>query len=178
MIAGSPEKSELPAERHVPKTVLCRVKEAWITSGIATRAKRLRWIPVEHVADSDRNLGVAQHPFFVAAESGRQQLWLRSLDKSEAQPLAGTEGAVSPFWSADSRWIGYFASGKLNRIDSNGGPPQPLANASGPSFGPRYFRRCWLQAARLIKQQNMVSRDGRFLITSRLKSPPRPSLSS
>src|SRR5215467_528527 len=76
-----------------------------------------------------------RHIVFVASESGRQQLWLRSLDKSEAQPLPGTEGAASPFWSADSRWIGYFASGKLNRIDSNGGPPQALANASGPSYG-------------------------------------------
>jgi len=76
-----------------------------------------------------------RHIVFVASGSGRQQLWLRSLDKSEAQPLAGTEGAASPFWSADSRWIGYFASGKLNRIDSNGGPPQALTNASGPFYG-------------------------------------------
>ena len=57
------------------------------------------------------------------------RLWLRRLDKTEALPLAGTEGAVAPFWSPDSRSIGFNASNKLNRIDIGGGPPQALADA-------------------------------------------------
>jgi len=66
---------------------------------------------------------------FVASGNGPQRLWLRALDRTDAQPLEGTEGAELPFWSADSRSIGFFASGRLNRIDLGGGPAQALANA-------------------------------------------------
>lgn len=66
---------------------------------------------------------------FVASGNGPQRPWLRALDKTEAQPMAGTEGAGYPFWSADSRSIGCTAIGKLKRIDIAGGPPQTLANA-------------------------------------------------
>ena len=66
---------------------------------------------------------------FVASGDGPQRLWLRPLSKTDAQPLSGTEGAEYPFWSPDNRSIGFFASGKLYRIDIGGGPPQALANA-------------------------------------------------
>ena len=58
--------------------------------------------------------------------------------------MAGTEGADVPFWSADSRSIGFFAPGKLKRIDIAGGPPQVLANTSGPAVvhGTRMARSC------------------------------------
>jgi Tol biopolymer transport system component len=65
---------------------------------------------------------------FVASGDGPQRLWLRALDKTEAQPLAGTEGADNPFWSADSRSIAFSATGKLKRIDIAGSAPQVLAN--------------------------------------------------
>jgi serine/threonine protein kinase/Tol biopolymer transport system component len=65
---------------------------------------------------------------FVASGDGPQRLWLRPLDKTEAQPLVGTEGADSPFWSADSRSIGFTAAGKLQRIDIAGGTPQVLTS--------------------------------------------------
>ena len=65
---------------------------------------------------------------FVAAASGaRPTLWLRSLDAVMAQSLPGTEGAESPFWSPDQRWIGYFADGKLQKIPASGGPSQLIA---------------------------------------------------
>jgi serine/threonine protein kinase/Tol biopolymer transport system component len=66
---------------------------------------------------------------FVASGDGPQRLWLRAMDQTAAQPMTGTEGAGHPFWSADSRSVGFFASGKLQRIDIAGGPPQALANA-------------------------------------------------
>jgi Tol biopolymer transport system component len=66
---------------------------------------------------------------------GKWQLWLRRLDSTTARPLAGTEGAVYPFWSPDSRSIAFFAEGKLKRIDVAGGPPQTLANAREPRGG-------------------------------------------
>jgi serine/threonine protein kinase/Tol biopolymer transport system component len=67
---------------------------------------------------------------FVASGDGAQRLWLRALDKTDAQPLAGTEGADYPFWSADSHSIGFTASGRLKRLDTAGGPPQTLASTS------------------------------------------------
>ena len=64
---------------------------------------------------------------FVASGDGASRLWLRSLATTTAQPLAGTEGATFPFWSPDSRSIGFFAGGALKRLDLGGGAPQTLA---------------------------------------------------
>jgi len=69
------------------------------------------------------------------ARGAKRQLWVRSLDSTTAQPLAGTEGATFPFWSPDSRSVGFFAQGKLKRIDIAGGPPLTLANAPTPFGG-------------------------------------------
>jgi serine/threonine protein kinase/Tol biopolymer transport system component len=66
---------------------------------------------------------------FVASAGGRTQLWLRRLDSTSAQPLAGTEGADYPFWSPDSRLIAFFSSGKLRKIDASGGPPETICDA-------------------------------------------------
>ena len=56
------------------------------------------------------------------------QLWLRSIDGLNVRPLTGTEGARLPFWSGDSKSIGFFADGKLKRVDAGGGPVRTLAN--------------------------------------------------
>ena len=61
---------------------------------------------------------------------GKSLLWVRPLDSLQAQPLVGTDGAGLPFWSPDSRSIGFFAGGKLKRIEASGGPPLTLADAS------------------------------------------------
>ena len=42
-------------------------------------------------------------------KDGRTSLWIRPLDALESRALAGTEGAISPFWSPDGRSIGFFA---------------------------------------------------------------------
>ncbi|MGH9256478.1 MAG: protein kinase domain-containing protein, partial [Vicinamibacterales bacterium] len=66
---------------------------------------------------------------FVATGDRGPQLWLRRLDEVAAQALAGTEGATYPFWAPDSRTIGFFAEGKLKRVNLSGGAPQVLADA-------------------------------------------------
>ena len=66
---------------------------------------------------------------FVTSEDGQKQLSLRQLVNGTTQVLEGTEGATRPFWSPDSRSIGFFAQGKLKRTDVVGGLPQVLANA-------------------------------------------------
>jgi Tol biopolymer transport system component len=66
---------------------------------------------------------------FVATAGGASTLWRRPLDQTTPQPLAGTEGASNPFWAPDGRSIGFFADGKLKRLELSGGPPQQLADA-------------------------------------------------
>jgi serine/threonine protein kinase/Tol biopolymer transport system component len=76
-----------------------------------------------------------QQIVFVASADGRRRLWLRALNTVDAQAITGTDGAGYPFWSADSRSIGYFAAGKLFRIDVAGGLPQELADAPSGTGG-------------------------------------------
>jgi eukaryotic-like serine/threonine-protein kinase len=72
---------------------------------------------------------------FVAKSDGTPRLWLRSLAKATALPLAGTEGATHPFWSPDSRSIGFFVPGSLKRLDLDGGQPQTLASVASDATG-------------------------------------------
>jgi len=73
--------------------------------------------------------------FAATAEDGKTQLWIRPLDAGAAQALAGTEGGQFPFWSPDSKWVAFFAGGKLKKIDTQGGPPIDLADALNPRGG-------------------------------------------
>ena len=69
---------------------------------------------------------------FLAASEGVLRIWVRSLDTLEARPLVGTEGVVPypPFWSPDSRSIGFFTgAGKLRKIEMSGGPAQTICDA-------------------------------------------------
>ncbi|HET7294982.1 MAG TPA: protein kinase [Vicinamibacteria bacterium] len=72
---------------------------------------------------------------FDVTREGRRQLWLRALAEADARPLAGTEDALVPFWSPDSRSLGFFARGKLRRLDLDGSPPRTLADAPVPRGG-------------------------------------------
>ena len=67
---------------------------------------------------------------FAASDEGTMRLWVRALDSTSAQVLPGTEGARSPFWSPDSRSLGFFADFKLKRIDLDGAQPAVLATVS------------------------------------------------
>jgi len=67
---------------------------------------------------------------FVASESGaRKQLWVRPLESLVAKPLPATADATYPFWSPDSRFLGFFADGKLKRIEVAGGPALSICDA-------------------------------------------------
>jgi eukaryotic-like serine/threonine-protein kinase len=71
---------------------------------------------------------------------GTSRLWVRALDEPAARMLEHTENATFPFWSPDSRQLGFFANGKLRRIPVAGGPVQALADAPvgrGGSWGSR-----------------------------------------
>jgi eukaryotic-like serine/threonine-protein kinase len=66
----------------------------------------------------------------IADSTGKVALWIRPLNSLAAQMLPGTEGAGSSFWSADSRSIGFFALGKLKRIDIAGGAAQTICDST------------------------------------------------
>ncbi|MEO8436331.1 MAG: protein kinase [Pyrinomonadaceae bacterium] len=72
---------------------------------------------------------------FTANSEGRKLLYVRPLNALEALPIAGTDGAASPFWSADSHFIAFLAEGKLKRVEATGGaPPQIICDVKGRSI--------------------------------------------
>ena len=73
--------------------------------------------------------------FSATGADGNDFLYLRPLDSLETRVLPETEGASYPFWSPDSRSIGFFAQRKLKRIDVAGGSPMTLCGALEPRGG-------------------------------------------
>ena len=83
---------------------------------------------------SARDMAVAPNGHTIAAtgykESARKSvIWIYELGSQDAKPLADTEGASFPFWSADGKSLGFFAEGKLKKLDLEGGPVQTLCDA-------------------------------------------------
>ena len=66
---------------------------------------------------------------YVASSGGQSRLFVRQLPEVTATALPGTEGAVSPFFSPDGRWIGFFAGGRLKKVPVGGGPVTVIAEA-------------------------------------------------
>jgi eukaryotic-like serine/threonine-protein kinase len=67
--------------------------------------------------------------FAAGAEGERPLLWLRPIQEVAAQPMPGTEDGEDPFWSPDSRWIAFFAEGKLKKVPASGGAVQVVLPA-------------------------------------------------
>ena len=77
---------------------------------------------------------------FVAYAENKSLLWVRPMGSLTAQPMPGTEGAASPFWSPNSRAIGFFAQGKLKKIALSGEPPVVLCDVSSNRGGGTWNR--------------------------------------
>ncbi|HZQ68331.1 MAG TPA: protein kinase [Terriglobales bacterium] len=122
---------------------------AWLTYGYlnrpAARAVRASILPPEN-ATFDFVGDFASPPalspdgthviFGARREKEATALWIRSLETGVAEKLSGTEGGYSPFWSPDSRAIGFFSSdGKLKKIAASGGPAATLADAPNARGG-------------------------------------------
>ena len=147
-IAEGGSQVGLPA----PVTAKRRSRErlAWTSAAVATLTAGLfaiLWVqrspePAQMVrfeVGYPENLPVADSPkispdgrtlvFNGTDEQGTDRIWVRPLNALQAQPLLGTEGAGRPFWSPDSRFLGFFADGKLKKISIGGGPPQTISDA-------------------------------------------------
>ena len=76
---------------------------------------------------------------YTAKAAGKTLLHLRPLESFKSQAIAGTDGASNPFFSADGKWIGFFAEGKLKKVALDGGAPVAVVdarNARGEAWGP------------------------------------------
>src|SRR5215472_2752243 len=83
------------------------------------------WHPFEHIALSPDGQTLA---FAATDASGRNFLWIRALSSPEAQRIEQTDGALLPFWSPDSQYIGFWAGGKLKKVQRSGGVPEVIYN--------------------------------------------------
>jgi hypothetical protein len=72
---------------------------------------------------------------FLAVRHGQSRLWVQRLDSQTPVELPGTENSAAPFWSPDSRSLGFFAANRLQRIDADGGNRQVLAETRAPRGG-------------------------------------------
>jgi len=81
------------------------------------------WHPFEYMALSPDGEMLA---FAATDASGESSLWIRPLSSSEARKLEQTDGALLPFWSPDSQFIGFWAGGKLKKIRRSGGTPETI----------------------------------------------------
>jgi len=71
------------------------------------------------------------HKLVFASRTGEGGLWIHELDSLAWRALPETKGAVSPFWSPDSRFLGFAVGPDLKKIEVAGGPPQTLATVTG-----------------------------------------------
>ena len=102
-----------------------------------------------------------RHIAFVGATDSRSQLWIRDLASLDAKPVPGTVGVKQPFWSPDSRSLGFFARQKLVRVNRESGALVTLADA------PDAFGGTWSANGTIVFQPNVrdsslmrVSADG------------------
>jgi len=90
------------------------------------------WHPFEHIALSPDGQTLA---FAATDVSGQSSLWVRPLSSSEARRVDQTEGALLPFWSPDSQFIGFWAGAKLKKVRASGEIPEVICNAPEISQG-------------------------------------------
>jgi Tol biopolymer transport system component len=68
-------------------------------------------------------------------KDGARTIWVRALNAVTPRQLSGTEDALSPFWSPDSRYLAFFAGRRLKKVDVSGGPPIDLCESGAPLGG-------------------------------------------
>jgi hypothetical protein len=90
--------------------------------------------------------------FAAEAASGESHLWLRRLDSRDARKLEGTAGALEPFWSPDSRFVGFFTQAQLFRVEAATGTVEPLAAATDTRGG------AWNQQGTVLMGGNKLQR--------------------
>jgi eukaryotic-like serine/threonine-protein kinase len=94
------------------------------------------------VQSADRDIAVSRDGRYIAyrggdsrSESRNSQLFVRRMDELDAHALPGTSNIRNPFFSADSKWIGYWNAGSIFKVPVTGGPPIAICQIAGPPRG-------------------------------------------
>jgi Tol biopolymer transport system component/tRNA A-37 threonylcarbamoyl transferase component Bud32 len=115
VLMWAPWRSAAPAPAPAPRRVLASIgAEAWLS---------MNGGPSAVLSPDGKTLA------FVARREVQTRLFVRKLDQLHAVPLAGTDGAESPFFSPDGQWIAFFAGGYLQKVSVTGGAPISLCAA-------------------------------------------------
>jgi Tol biopolymer transport system component/DNA-binding winged helix-turn-helix (wHTH) protein len=104
--------------------------EVALPAGVTLRAE----LGLAGVSPDGRSLA-----FVASAADAPPELWVRSLDTGVLRPLAGTEGALDPFWAPSGQQLGFFADGRLKTVDLAGSPPRDICeteDSTGGSWAP------------------------------------------
>jgi eukaryotic-like serine/threonine-protein kinase len=118
--------------------LLALVQGVWSRRDPAESAREVRFEVATPTTTDPISLAISPDGskiVFVATVDGRPRLWERPLDSVSSKPLAGTDDGFFPFWSPDSQSLGFFANGRLNRIDLDNGLVRSLASAPNPLGG-------------------------------------------
>jgi hypothetical protein len=113
--------------------------------------------------------------FVAAAPDGGTALWIRSLASGTAQQLAGTKGAMYPFWSPDNRQVGFFGDGKLKSADPSGSAVQIICDAPGGAGG------TWNDHGTIVFAANSLNRSSRIVTVMKVPASggePQPAVKS
>jgi eukaryotic-like serine/threonine-protein kinase len=102
-----------------------------------THATRLYFNPPPNLSFNDAQLDAAvispdgrNIAFSATSSDGKSMLYVRNLDSSDDTLVPGSDNALEPFWSLDSRSVAFGSNGKLKRSDLAGGNAQVLCDAA------------------------------------------------
>jgi Tol biopolymer transport system component len=89
--------------------------------------------------------------YAAATDGGRTNLFLRPLDEQSARPIPATEGASTPFFSPDGRWLAFYADGLLKKVSVAGGVPLTIGEA------PPVWSATWGENDRIVFATTLAS---------------------
>jgi Tol biopolymer transport system component/tRNA A-37 threonylcarbamoyl transferase component Bud32 len=95
-------------------------------TGVAEETRFLIAVPDMPVGEAVSISPDGRQVAYSANDGGSSSVFVRPINVEVPQKLAGTEGAGRLFWSSDSKWIAFFAGGKLKKVEAAGGPPQNI----------------------------------------------------
>jgi serine/threonine-protein kinase len=107
---------------------------AGATSSVSPSLARVMiTLPAGQALEKGRFSPVALSPdgrllvYAAAVRGGQTQLYLRALDELEARPIPATEGATTPFFSPDGRWLAFYSEASLKKVSLAGGVPLTIS---------------------------------------------------
>ena len=110
----------------------------WPGSAVTPRSSPARVminLPAPQTLERGRSSPVALSPdgallvYAAATDGGRPRLYLRPLNELSPRAIPGSEGASTPFFSPDGRWLAFYADGELKRVSVTGGVPLTICEA-------------------------------------------------